>query len=56
MNKILTSVLTVAIAAASLPVTALAADHSDLVTKNGERLKYNTPYYVKDRTLYSRAG
>ncbi|MHB0803250.1 hypothetical protein PVK73_28150 [Bacillus thuringiensis] len=56
MNKILTSVLTVAIAAASLPVTALAADHSDPVTKNGERVKYNTPYYVKDKTLPNKGG
>ncbi|MHB0803652.1 hypothetical protein PVK73_30960 [Bacillus thuringiensis] len=48
--------MTVAIAAASLPVTALAADHSDPVTKNGERLKYNTPYYIKDKTLPSKGG
>ncbi|MHB0802040.1 hypothetical protein PVK73_21065 [Bacillus thuringiensis] len=48
--------MTVAIAAASLPVTALAADHSDPVTKNGERLKYNTPYYLKDKNLPHRGG
>ncbi|MHB0803553.1 hypothetical protein PVK73_30265 [Bacillus thuringiensis] len=35
---------------------ALAADHSDPVTKNGERLKYNTSYYVKDKTLPDKGG
>ncbi|MDA1775418.1 hypothetical protein PDJ95_29785 [Bacillus cereus] len=56
MKKTLTSVLTLAIVAVSLPVTALAADHSDPVTKNGERLKYNTPYYLKDKTLPDKGG
>ncbi|MED3038055.1 hypothetical protein CBR56_28835 [Bacillus thuringiensis] len=56
MKKILTSVLTLGIAAASLPVTALAADTSDPVTKNGERLKYNTPYYLKDKKLPHKGG
>ncbi|PGW38500.1 hypothetical protein [Bacillus thuringiensis] len=56
MKKKITSVLTLAIAAASLPVTALAADHSDPVTKNGERLKYNTPYYLKDKNLPDKGG
>ncbi|WP_196477885.1 hypothetical protein [Bacillus sp. SRB3LM] len=56
MKKTLTSILTVTIAAASLPVTALAADHSDPVTKNGERLKYNTSYYLKDKNLPDKGG
>ncbi|OQR53469.1 hypothetical protein [Bacillus sp. CDB3] len=56
MKKTLTSVLTLAIAVASLPVTALAADRSDPVTKNGERLKYNTPYYLKDKNLPHKGG
>ncbi|MHB0803727.1 hypothetical protein PVK73_31540 [Bacillus thuringiensis] len=56
MKRLLTGVLTVAITAASLPVTALAADHSDPVTKNGEKLKYNTPYYLKDKNLSHKGG
>ncbi|ANS51780.1 hypothetical protein BT246_64880 (plasmid) [Bacillus thuringiensis] len=36
-EKSLASVLTLAIAAASLPVTTLTADYSDHVTKNGEK-------------------
>ncbi|WP_255300993.1 hypothetical protein [Bacillus thuringiensis] len=56
MKKFLTSILTVAIAAASLPVTALAADYSNPVTKNGDRLKYNTPYYIKDKNLLDKGG
>ncbi|MEX0417057.1 Kunitz family serine protease inhibitor [Bacillus sp. C30] len=56
MKKILTSVLTLGMAAASLPVTALAADNSDPVTKSGERLKYNTPYYLKDKNLLDNGG
>ncbi|OQR53500.1 hypothetical protein [Bacillus sp. CDB3] len=56
MKKTLISVLTLAIIAASLPVTALAADHSDPVTKKGERLKYNTPYYLKDKNLPDKGG
>ncbi|PGW36743.1 hypothetical protein [Bacillus thuringiensis] len=56
MKNCLASVLAVVIAAASLPVTALAADGSDPVTKNGERLKYNTPYYVKDKNLPDKGG
>ncbi|PGW44454.1 hypothetical protein [Bacillus thuringiensis] len=56
MNPPLASVITLIIAAASLPVTALAADHSDPVTKNGERLKYNTPYYLKDKNLPDKGG
>ncbi|ANS52225.1 hypothetical protein BT246_69340 (plasmid) [Bacillus thuringiensis] len=56
MRKMLASVLTLAITAASLPVIALAADHSDPVTKNGERLKYNTLYYVKDKNLPDKGG
>ncbi|MBG0969239.1 hypothetical protein [Bacillus sp. SRB3LM] len=56
MKNCLTGVLAVVIAAASLPVTALAADNSDPVTKNGERLKYNTPYYVKDKNLSGKGG
>ena len=55
-KKTLGSILALAIAAASLPVTALAADHSDPVTKNGERLKYNTPYYIKDKNLSDKGG
>ncbi|MDA1775109.1 hypothetical protein PDJ95_27885 [Bacillus cereus] len=56
MNKILTGALTLAMFAGSLPGTALAADNSDPVTKNGERLKYNTPYYLKDKTLPNKGG
>ncbi|MED3038058.1 hypothetical protein CBR56_29380 [Bacillus thuringiensis] len=57
MKKTLISVLTLAIVAASLPITALAADHSDPVTRfNGERLKYNTPYYLKDKNLPHKGG
>lgn len=56
MKKTLTSILTLAIAAASFPIMALAADNSDPVTKNGERLKYNTPYYLKDKNLPNRGG
>ncbi|PGW36742.1 hypothetical protein [Bacillus thuringiensis] len=56
MKKPLASILTLAIVAASLPVTALAGDGSDPVTKNGERLKYNTPYYVKDKNLPDKGG
>ncbi|PGW36744.1 hypothetical protein [Bacillus thuringiensis] len=56
MKKSLASILTLAITAASLPVTALAADYSDPVTKNGDRLKYNTPYYLKDKNLSDKGG
>ena len=56
MKKSLASILSLTIAAAALPVTALAADHSDPVTKNGERLKYNTPYYIKDKNLPDKGG
>ncbi|ANS52045.1 hypothetical protein BT246_67530 (plasmid) [Bacillus thuringiensis] len=56
MKKIITGVLTLVIAAASLPLTTLAADHSDPVTKSGERLKYNTPYYLKDKNLPHKGG
>ncbi|MDA1775387.1 hypothetical protein PDJ95_29585 [Bacillus cereus] len=56
MKKILTGALTLAMFAGSLPGTALAADNSDPVTKNGERLKYNTPYYLKDKTLPNKGG
>ncbi|MBG0969282.1 hypothetical protein [Bacillus sp. SRB3LM] len=56
MKKKITSVLALTIAAASLPVTALAADNSAPVTKNGERLKYNTPYYLKDKNLPDKGG
>ncbi|RVU63242.1 hypothetical protein BM74_16180 [Bacillus thuringiensis] len=56
LKKALASVLTLALATSSLPVTALAADHSDPVTKNGERLKYNKPYYLKDKTLLAKSG
>ncbi|OQR53332.1 hypothetical protein [Bacillus sp. CDB3] len=51
MKKTLISVLTLAIIAASLPVRALAADHSDPVTKNGERSKYMR-WYSKTGTQY----
>ncbi|PGW57458.1 hypothetical protein [Bacillus thuringiensis] len=56
MKKPLASILSLTIAAAALPVTALAADHSEPVTKNGERLKYNTPYYIKDKNLPDKGG
>lgn len=56
MKKTLACVLTLAITAASLPVTALAADNSNPVTKSGERLKYNTPYYLKDKDLPYKGG
>ncbi|MDA1775050.1 hypothetical protein PDJ95_27530 [Bacillus cereus] len=56
MKKTLASVLTLAIIAGSLPGTALAADHSDPVTKKGERLKYNTLYYLKDKNLPHKGG
>ncbi|ANS51679.1 hypothetical protein BT246_63870 (plasmid) [Bacillus thuringiensis] len=55
MKKI-TSVLALAMAVASLPVTAFAADNSNPVAKNGEPLKYNTPYYLKDKNLPHRGG
>ncbi|MHB0803251.1 hypothetical protein PVK73_28155 [Bacillus thuringiensis] len=56
MKKMITSILIMAITAASLPITTFAADHSDPVTKNGERVKYNTPYYIKDKTLPNKGG
>ncbi|MGE0994303.1 Kunitz family serine protease inhibitor [Bacillus sp. GMa5/2] len=56
MKKILPGALTLAMIAGSLPGTALAADNSVPVTKNGERLKYNTPYYFKDKTLPNKGG
>ncbi|OQR53553.1 hypothetical protein [Bacillus sp. CDB3] len=56
MKKTLTSVLTLAIAIAALPVTTLAADYSDPVTKNGERLQYNTPYYLKEKNSPDKGG
>ncbi|ANS52290.1 hypothetical protein BT246_69990 (plasmid) [Bacillus thuringiensis] len=56
MKRKFTSVLAVAIATASLPLTVFAADDSDPVTKNGERLKYNTSYYLKDKHLPHKGG
>ncbi|ANS52050.1 hypothetical protein BT246_67580 (plasmid) [Bacillus thuringiensis] len=56
MKRKFTSVLAVAIATASLPLTVFAADDSDPVTKSGERLKYNTPYYLKDKHLPHKGG
>ncbi|MEM5611267.1 hypothetical protein AAHB63_15975 [Bacillus thuringiensis] len=50
MKKALASVLTLALATSSLPVTALAADHSDPVTKNGERLKGSVAKFEKTST------
>ena len=56
MKKTLTSFLTLTIVIVLLPITVLAADHSDPVTKNGEPLKYNTPYYLKDKNLPHKGG
>ena len=35
---------------------SLAADYFDPVTKNGERLKYNTMYYVKEKNSPDKGG
>ncbi|EJR62977.1 hypothetical protein C797_18467 [Bacillus thuringiensis Sbt003] len=47
--KNVTRVCAFVIAIASYPITTLATDNSALITKSGERLQYNTPYYVKDK-------
>lgn len=52
MKILITSFLAIAITAASLPVMTLAADHSDPVTNDGAKLKYNTPYYLNAKNLH----
>ncbi|AHA75745.1 Kunitz family serine protease inhibitor [Bacillus sp. AF62] len=56
MKKHLIRVIMVASVITSFPTTMLAADDSDPVTKNGERLQYNTPYYVRDKNLPHKGG
>ena len=56
MKKNLTGVCAFVIAVASYPITTLAADNSVPVTKNGERLQYNKPYYVKDKNFPHKGG